>query len=109
MIEFPSVVGAVECAVSVQTVMVERNADVPEDRRMLFRVGINLGAVLVQGDDILGDGVNVAARLEAIAEPGGICISAATHDQVRGKVAGIASSGMGSARWQRSRHLRHHA
>jgi adenylate cyclase len=70
LIEFPSVVDAVECAVSVQTVMVGRNADVPEDRRMLFRVGINLGDVLVQGDDILGDGVNVAARLEAIAEPG---------------------------------------
>ncbi len=87
LIEFPSVVDAVECAVAVQTVMVARNADVPEDRRMLFRVGINLGDVLVQGDDILGDGVNVAARLEAIAEPGGICVSASAYDQVRGKVA----------------------
>jgi class 3 adenylate cyclase len=87
LIEFPSVVDAVECAVSVQTAMVERNADVPEDRRMLFRVGINLGDVPVQGDDILGDGVNVAARLEAIAEPGGICVSASAYDQVRGKVA----------------------
>ena len=87
LIEFPSVVDAVECAVAVQTVMVARNADVPEDRRMLFRVGINLGDVLVQGDDILGDGVNVAARLEGIAEPGGICVSASAYDQVRGKVA----------------------
>jgi TolB-like protein/Flp pilus assembly protein TadD len=82
-----SVVDAVECAVSVQTVMAERNADVPEERRMLFRVGINLGDVLVRGDDILGDGVNVAARLEAMAESGGICISASAYDQVRGKVA----------------------
>jgi class 3 adenylate cyclase len=74
LIEFPSVVDAVECAVVVQTVMAERNAGFPPDRRMLFRVGINLGDVLVDGDDILGDGVNVAARLESIAEPGGICI-----------------------------------
>jgi TolB-like protein/class 3 adenylate cyclase len=85
--EFPSVVDAVECAVAVQTVMSERNEGVPQDRRMLFRIGINLGDILIEGDDILGDGVNVAARLEGIAEPGGICISASAHDQVRGKVA----------------------
>jgi TolB-like protein len=71
----------------LQSVMAERNESVPEDRRMLFRVGINLGDVLVEGDDILGDGVNVAARLEGISEPGGICISASAYDQVRGKVA----------------------
>jgi TolB-like protein/tetratricopeptide (TPR) repeat protein len=87
LLEFPSVVDAVECAVAVQAVMAERNQGVPEDRRMLFRIGINLGDILIEGDDILGDGVNVAARLESIAEPGGICISASAYDQVRGKVA----------------------
>ena len=87
LIEFPSVVDAVECAVAVQTVMAARNDDVPQDRRMLLRIGINLGDILIEGDDILGDGVNVAARLEGIAEPGGICISASAYDQVRGKVA----------------------
>jgi TolB-like protein/class 3 adenylate cyclase len=86
LIEFPSVVDAVECAVAVQTVMAERNEGVLQDRRMLFRIGINLGDILIEGDDILGDGVNVAARLEGIAEPGGICISSAAYDQVRGKV-----------------------
>jgi TolB-like protein/class 3 adenylate cyclase len=87
LLEFASVVDAVECAVAVQAVMAERNERVPQDRRMLFRIGINLGDILIEGDDILGDGVNVAARLEGIAEPGGICISASAHDQVRGKVA----------------------
>jgi TolB-like protein len=87
LIEFPSVVDAVECAVDVQAVMAERNDGVPEDRRMLFRIGINLGDILIEGDDILGDGVNIAARLEGIAEPGGICISSSTYDHVRGKVA----------------------
>jgi TolB-like protein/Flp pilus assembly protein TadD len=86
LLEFPSVVDAVECAVAVQAVMVERNQGVPEDRRMLFRIGINLGDILIEGDDILGDGVNVAARLEGIAEPGGICISSSAYEQVRGKV-----------------------
>jgi TolB-like protein/class 3 adenylate cyclase/Flp pilus assembly protein TadD len=87
LLEFSSVVDAVECAVAVQAVMAERNDGVPEDRRMLFRMGINLGDILIQGDDILGDGVNIAARLEGIAEPGGICISSSAYDQVRGKVA----------------------
>src|SRR6476646_8603829 len=86
LLEFPSVVDAVECAVAVQAVMAHRNEDVPVDRRMLFRIGINLGDILIEGDDILGDGVNVAARLEGIAEPGGICISSSAYDQVRGKV-----------------------
>ena len=86
LLEFPSVVDAVECAVAVQAVMVERNEDIPQERRMLFRIGINLGDILIEGDDILGDGVNVAARLEAIAEPGGICVSSSAYDQVRGKV-----------------------
>src|SRR5712672_728352 len=86
LLEFPSVVDAVECAVAVQAVMAQRNEGIPQDRRMLFRIGINLGDILIEGDDILGDGVNVAARLEGIAEPGGICISSAAYDQVRGKV-----------------------
>ena len=87
LIEFHSVVDAVECALVIQAVMADRNEGVPPDRRMLFRIGVNLGDVLVEGDDILGDGVNVAARLEGIAEPGGICISSSAYDQVRGKLA----------------------
>ena len=87
LLEFPSVVDAVECAVAVQAVMAERNEGVPEDRRMLYRIGINLGDILIEGDDILGDGVNVAARLEGIAEPGGICVSSSAYEQVRGKVS----------------------
>jgi adenylate cyclase len=87
LLEFPSVVDAVECAVAVQAVMDQRNEGVPADRRMLFRIGINLGDILIEGEDILGDGVNIAARLEGIAEPGGICISSSAYDHVRGKVA----------------------
>jgi TolB-like protein len=86
LLEFPSVVDAVECAVAVQAVMAQRNEGVPQGRRMLFRIGVNLGDILIEGDDILGDGVNVAARLEGIAEPGGICISSSAYEQVRGKV-----------------------
>jgi len=86
LLEFPSVVDAVECAVAVQAVMTKRNQGIPEQQRMLYRIGINLGDILVEGDDILGDGVNVAARLEGIAEPGGICISSSAYDQVRDKV-----------------------
>ena len=86
LLEFPSVVDAVECAVAVQAVIAQRNEGIPQDRRMLFRIGINLGDILIEGEDILGDGVNVAARLESIAEPGGICISSSAYDQVRGKV-----------------------
>jgi adenylate cyclase len=85
--DFSSVVTAIECAVAVQALMAERNADVPPDRRMLFRIGVNLGDVLIDGEDILGDGVNIAARLEAIAEPGGICISDDAYRQVQGKVS----------------------
>src|ERR1051326_5785034 len=86
LIEFVSVVDAVRCAVAVQRACVEREAALPQDRRFQFRVGINLGDIVVDGDDILGDGVNIAARLEGIADPGGICISGVVHDQVRGKV-----------------------
>ena len=87
LLEFPSVIDAVERAVAVQAVMAERNKGIPEDQRMLFRIGINLGDILIDGDDILGDGVNVAARLEGIAEPGGICISSSAYDQIFGKLA----------------------
>src|SRR5438874_12795792 len=86
LIEFPSVVEAVACAASVQQEMAERNADVPEDRRIEFRIGINSGDVIVEDGDIHGDGVNIAARLEGVAEPGGICVSAIVHDQVRDRL-----------------------
>src|ERR1700686_895677 len=82
LVEFPSVVDAVRCAAELQRAMIHREAGMPEDRRIKFRIGINLGDVIVEDDDIFGDGVNIAARLEALAEPGGICISAAVHDQV---------------------------
>jgi TolB-like protein len=87
LLEFPSVVDAVECAVAMQAVMAQRTEGVPVDHRMLLRIGINLGDILIEGDDILGDGVNVAARLEGIAEPGGICLSSTAYEHVRGKVA----------------------
>jgi len=86
LLEFPSIVAAVDCAVAVQNLMRERNRDVPDERRMLFRIGINLSDVLIDGDDILGDGVNIAARLEGIAEPGGICVSDDVYRQVIGKL-----------------------
>ncbi len=86
LVEFPSVVEAVQCAVEVQRGMAERNADVPDGRKMLLRIGINLGDVIVEGDDIYGDGVNVAARLEGLAEPGGICIRRTVRNQVRDKL-----------------------
>src|SRR6201988_5224298 len=86
LLEFSSVVDAVECAVAVQAVMAVRNEGLPADSQMLLRIGINLGDILIEGEDILGDGVNVAARLEGIAEPGGICISSSAYEQVRGKV-----------------------
>ena len=86
LLEFPSVVAAVECAVAIQTMMAERNADMPEEKRIRYRIGVNLGDVLIEGDDILGDGVNIAARLEGIAEPGGICLSGTAYDHVLGKV-----------------------
>ena len=86
LVEFASVVDAVECAVAIQRGMAERNADVPSDRQIVFRIGINLGDIIIDGDDIYGDGVNVAARLEGLAEPGGICISSSVREQVRDKV-----------------------
>jgi TolB-like protein/Tfp pilus assembly protein PilF len=86
LLEFPSVVAAVECAISIQKLMIERNADIPEPKRIVYRVGVNLGDVLIEGDDILGEGVNIAARLEAICEPSGVMISGAAHDHVRGRL-----------------------
>ena len=86
LLEFPSAVDAVRCAIAVQEGLEKRNRDVEEDRRILFRIGINVGDVVSMGHDLLGDGVNVAARLEALAEPGGICISRTARDQVRDRV-----------------------
>jgi TolB-like protein/class 3 adenylate cyclase/Tfp pilus assembly protein PilF len=86
LIEFPSVIEAVQCAVEVQRAMQERNSDVPADHRIEFRVGINLGDIIIDGDDIYGDGVNVAARLEGLAEANGICVSRVVHDQVCDKL-----------------------
>jgi TolB-like protein len=84
--EFPSVVDAVRCAAELQRSMIDREAGMPEDRRIRFRIGINLGDVIAEDNDIFGDGVNVAARLEALGEPGGICISRTVRDQIRDKL-----------------------
>jgi adenylate cyclase len=84
--EFASVVDAVRCAVEMQRAMADRNAEIPEDKRITFRIGVNLGDVIVEEHDIFGDGVNVAARLEGLAEPGGICISRVVRDQIRDKL-----------------------
>jgi TolB-like protein/class 3 adenylate cyclase len=87
LIEFPSVVDAVRCAIEVQQGMLERNSGVPQDHRIEFRIGINLGDIIVEGKDIHGDGVNIAARLEGRAEPGGICISQTVLNHTSGKIA----------------------
>jgi class 3 adenylate cyclase len=86
LLEFPSVVAAVECAIAIQKMMAEGNASLPEVKRILYRVGVNLGDILIDGEDILGDGVNVAARLEGICEPGGVCLSSSSYEQVRGRI-----------------------
>jgi adenylate cyclase len=86
LVEFPSVVDAVRCAAEIQRLMVHREAEMADDARIRFRIGINLGDIIVDGADIFGDGVNVAARLEGLAEPGGICISRVVRDQIRGKL-----------------------
>src|SRR5215472_14695398 len=84
--EFASVVDAVQCAVGIQRELQSRNAALPDARRMRFRIGINLGDVIVEGERIYGDGVNIAARLESLAEGGGICLSGTAYDQVEGKL-----------------------
>jgi class 3 adenylate cyclase/pimeloyl-ACP methyl ester carboxylesterase len=94
LVEFASVVDAVGCAVAIQRGMLSRNADAAEGRRIVFRVGINVGDIIIDGDDIFGDGVNIAARLEALCEPGGVCISRAANDQIRDKLS-LAFADMG--------------
>jgi adenylate cyclase len=86
--EFVSVVNSLRCAWDVQQEIKSRNADLPENRRMNFRIGINLGDVIEEGDRIYGDGVNIAARLESLAEEGGICISGTAYDQVNTNIRG---------------------
>ena len=86
LMEFASAVDAVAFAVEVQCVMRARNQDVPEKRRIIYRIGINIGDIIIEGDDIFGDGVNIAARLEGLAEAGGICIARNVFDQVKGKL-----------------------
>lgn len=83
LLEFPSAVQAVRCAVAIQDGLAERNTDVPQDRRIELRIGINVGDVVAEGDDLLGDGVNIAARLEELTEPGCVCLSRTARDQVR--------------------------
>src|SRR4051812_44189359 len=85
LVEFASVVDAVSCAVQIQRSMVRRNVTVPADKQIIFRIGINIGDIIIDGDDIFGDGVNVAARVENECEPGGVCLSASAYEQVRGK------------------------
>jgi adenylate cyclase len=87
LVEFASVVDAVRCAAEVQRGMLDREPEATDELQIRFRIGVNLGDIIVDGDDIFGDGVNVAARLEALAEPGGICISRMVHDQIRDKLA----------------------
>ncbi len=89
LVEFGSVVAAVECAVAIQQGVAERNSGVPDDRRIEFRIGINLGDVIVEGDDIYGDGVNVAARIQEVAVPGGVALSDVAHQQVEGKIEAV--------------------
>ncbi len=96
LVEFASVVDAVECAVAIQRGMAERNANLPDDQRIEFRIGINLGDVIIDGDDIYGDGVNVAARLQELAKPDGVCISGTVFEHVSGKVD-IAFDDMGES------------
>src|SRR3954454_18505324 len=87
LVEFASVVDAVACAVKIQRGMVRRNAAAAADKQIVFRIGINVGDIIIDGDDILGDGVNIAARLETLCEPGGVCISRAANDQIRDKLS----------------------
>ena len=95
LVEFHSVVDAVRCAAEIQRRMASRNADIAPARWIQFRFGINLGDIIVEDDDIFGDGVNVAARLEALAEPGGICVSGAVHDQVGSRLEDIVFEDLG--------------
>jgi len=97
LVEFPSVVDAVRWAIEVQRAMAGRNAEIPVDKRLEFRIGIHQGDIIVDGDDIYGDGVNIAARLEALAEPGGIYVSVRVHEDVTGKIEGGFDAGSPAA------------
>ncbi len=92
--EFASAVDAARCALDIQRVMAERNAGIPEERRIEFRIGINVGDVIIDGADIFGDGVNIAARVETLARPGAICVSENAYQQFKGKIA-LEASDMG--------------
>jgi class 3 adenylate cyclase/pimeloyl-ACP methyl ester carboxylesterase len=94
LVEFASVVDAVACAVKIQRSMVRRNAAIAAEKQIVFRIGINVGDIIIDGDDIFGDGVNIAARLETLCEPGGVCISRAANDQIRDKLS-IAFADLG--------------
>jgi class 3 adenylate cyclase/pimeloyl-ACP methyl ester carboxylesterase len=87
LVEFGSVVDAVQCAVAIQRGMLSRNKDIGEDKRIVFRIGVNIGDIIIDDGDIFGDGVNIAARLQTLCEPGGLCISRAANDQIRDKLA----------------------
>jgi adenylate cyclase len=104
LVEFASVVDAVRCAVDIQRGMAERNVEVPAERRIEFRIGLNLGDIIIDDNDIYGDGVNIAARLEALAEPGGICVSRIVRDQVRDKLD-FSFTGMGADQSGPRRHI----
>ena len=97
LVEFPSVVDAVECAVAVQKAVAERNGGLPEQQQLWLRLGINIGDIILEDGDIYGDGVNVASRLEGLAEPGGICVSRNVYNQVKNKV-GFGFEPMGEHR-----------
>src|SRR5215217_6127208 len=94
LFEFASAVDAAHCAIEIQREMAERNSVIPEDRRIEFRIGINVGDIIIDGGDIYGDGVNIAARLESLAKPGAICLSDDAYNQIKGKLA-INVSDMG--------------
>ena len=93
LVEFGSAVDAVACAIEIQRGMTERNTAEPQDKRIELRIGINVGDIIIEGDDIFGDGVNIAARLEGVADPGGICLSRGAHDQVKGKLDVVFEDG----------------
>src|SRR5213075_2622677 len=92
---FGSAVDAVQCAADVQAALAETNAHLPSDKRISFRIGIHVGDVMVRAGDLFGDGVNIAARLQMLARPGGVCVSGATYDQVR-KILPIAFTDLGA-------------
>jgi class 3 adenylate cyclase len=94
LLEFPSAVNATRCVLEIQQGMSERNQGVDEDRRIIFRIGVNLGDIIIEGEDILGDGVNIAARMQEIVEPGGVAISGRVHEDVRDRLeAGFSDTG----------------